>query len=248
MKKCYFVHIPKTGGSSIKTCIPGGAFLKKDRNNIYAYNGPERNSVISAFGPQGSWKHLCPAFPFFHYLIDEKEYDSAFKFSFVRNPYDRVVSSYVYQRSLILAHYTKCINENTDFIYGEDLNPGFHNIRCIKDLEELFTFDYFVRYLERVFDHNELTCDDSHYMPQIYFTHKCINENYFVKNVDFIGRFENLKQDYWKVCKFLDVEPQELPHLKKGEHDLYQEYYTDATRKIIERLYRDDLYYYGYKF
>ena len=66
--------------------------------------------------------------------------------------------------------------------------------------------------------------------------------------MDFIGKFENLNEDYLKVCKILDFEPQELHHLKKSNRKPYKEYYTDKTKKTIEVLYATDIQHFGYEF
>lgn len=249
MKKGYFVHIPKTGGASIKNALPDECLTKPNKEGMLNYIDAKAPAWwITGFGPGGSCKHLSPTFPFFYYIVDKTKYNGSFKFSFVRNPFDRAVSSYAHQKKAISRFYTKCVNENDQFKYSTKFFPEFESIRSVVDLEELFSFSYFVSYLDKIFKYNKLMIDDSHHLPQVFFTHRRISENYFIKNIDFIGRFENIEQDYWKVCKFLDVEPQKLSHLRKGDRGSYKDYYVDETRKIIEKLYRDDLYYFGYKF
>jgi len=67
--KCIFIHVPRTGGTSIEWALEGK----------------------SVFNETPSEKHLTASASMEMY----KEYwDSYFKFSFVRNPWDRVVSMY----------------------------------------------------------------------------------------------------------------------------------------------------------
>ena len=66
--------------------------------------------------------------------------------------------------------------------------------------------------------------------------------------LDFIGRFENLKQDFNLVCDNLSIPPPPLPHINKTKHNHYTEYYDDELRDIVLSLYRKDIEYFGYKF
>ena len=67
--------------------------------------------------------------------------------------------------------------------------------------------------------------------------------------VDFIGKYENLEQD-WKTCAGRIGLPAELPHVNKNPRQKrhYTEYYTDATRKIIADKFRVDIDFFDYKF
>ena len=89
--RCLFVHIPKTGGTSIETAL--GMYSRGNRENVDRLFGAVRSSDLKRLGlGSGYLQHLTllemhavrPDWPFADY----------FSFSFVRNPWDRMVSSF----------------------------------------------------------------------------------------------------------------------------------------------------------
>jgi hypothetical protein len=67
--------------------------------------------------------------------------------------------------------------------------------------------------------------------------------------VDFIGRFENLQNDWATIASKLGVS-QALPHQRKnpGREKPYTEYYSEETRQIIAERFKVDIAYFGYEF
>ena len=65
--------------------------------------------------------------------------------------------------------------------------------------------------------------------------------------VDFIGRFENLKNDFQFICEKIGVTA-DLPFVNKSEHKEYQYYYNDETREIVRRWFENDINLFKYNF
>lgn len=66
--------------------------------------------------------------------------------------------------------------------------------------------------------------------------------------VDFIGRFENLHEDFAKVCKAIGAEGVVLGHHNKTEHAHYSHYYDDECLEFVTANCARDIELFGYKF
>ena len=81
--KCIFIHIPKTGGTSIETAF--GAWEMKSRE--------KRKQMFYVGYPGGPCYHHYPIRQVLKECPNSKEF---LKFTFVRNPWDRAISEYFY--------------------------------------------------------------------------------------------------------------------------------------------------------
>lgn len=65
--------------------------------------------------------------------------------------------------------------------------------------------------------------------------------------VDFVGRYENLSNDFLQVCKVLNIAAS-LPHINKSSHMNYRSYYSAETRNLVEENFSEDIELFGYTF
>ena len=65
--------------------------------------------------------------------------------------------------------------------------------------------------------------------------------------VDFVGRFENLEEDFGKVCSAIGANA-DLLHLNQSRHGDYRLHYTEYTRRLVEEAWAEDVQFFGYQF
>ena len=68
------------------------------------------------------------------------------------------------------------------------------------------------------------------------------------RNIDFVGRFENLEEDFAKVTKHLGLDVKPLGKENKTRHSRYRDYYTPKTKDIIYKMFKEDIEHFGYEF
>lgn len=66
--------------------------------------------------------------------------------------------------------------------------------------------------------------------------------------IDFIGRFENLQEDFHVISQKLGLKNAKLPILNISNSGGYQKYYSRESKKIIENAYQKDIQGLGYTF
>jgi chondroitin 4-sulfotransferase 11 len=115
------------------------------------------------------------------------------------------------------------------------LNWPVSNTRIHSTIKKYRDFKTFVNHIDE-------SMNDKHFQHQ----HSFIQHP--VYNIDFIGRFENLQEDFNTICDKIGIPQQELPHKNKTKHKHYTEYYDDETRQIVTEKYAKDIEYFGYEF
>tara|TARA_B100001093_G_C26753091_1_gene982088 strand:+ start:818 stop:1441 length:624 start_codon:yes stop_codon:yes gene_type:complete len=195
-----FLATQKTASTTIHTVlkkIEDNQIIDKSNDHI------DENGYINNYW---NGKHInCEAF-----IEKYPTCKNYFKFAFVRNPWDCVVSWYEFQ--------LRCCQENPNISSDWNLlNVSFENF--IHNFQNIWL--------------------DPIEWKNLYLFTKCC---------DFIGRFENLQEDFDFVCDKIGIPKQQLPHENKTKHKSYTEYYNDETKQIVAEVFAKDIEYFGYKF
>jgi hypothetical protein len=65
--------------------------------------------------------------------------------------------------------------------------------------------------------------------------------------VDFVGRYENLADDFAYICQKLKIQAK-MPYLNKSKHHQYIAYYDSATQDLVAEHFKEDIALFGYEF
>ena len=198
--KCMFIHINKNAGTSIDTLFNGS---HQQHFSIKGYESFKRSKLI---------------------------YPHCYKFTVVRNPWDKMVSLY----------HSWAKSSNWDWGWGSDNKPTF--IEFIKIIDGFSSERQMEIWPELWwYPHKSGTMRMSNQLDWLIDSNNKIPLNY-------ICRFENLQEDFNKVCDDIGFPKTELPHRQKSNHLHYSTYYDEETKDIVARRFSKDIEYFGYKF
>jgi chondroitin 4-sulfotransferase 11 len=197
--QCIFTHVPKTAGKSIRYLFGLPEFEHQHK--------ADGRNVEYGFGHRRLFE-----------FVNEKYFAGYFKFAFVRNPFDRIVSAYFYLDN------GGC-NAIDERFRQEHLAPYKGDFDAfVEDLSQLITAP--------------------HFQPQVVWL--CDNRGNLL--ADFIGRYERLEQDASVICTKLRLPFCNLPLLNTSKHNFYGSYYDDATKRRVAQAYGEDLELFCYRF
>lgn len=202
-----FIHIVKAAGSSVRSALTPYANRPETRlpNRIFRKLGIDVNLP-------GRYKQF-PTHVWASRLrdgVDETFFDNAFKFSFVRNPWDWQVSLYHWYRD--------------------------HPEHRMHDMISKMSFADYAKWRAET--------------PPLYYQLSYLMDEGGKMLVDEIGRFENLKEDFARICARIGVTPQlqrvNTTQSRSGRDFRY--YYDDTSRELIGETYKRDVEAFGYCF
>lgn len=210
--KFLFVHIAKTGGTSIRTALQGlrwrdpwflPMFLCSRLSHLsghrIAAKLPRHAKIIAA-----------------QEMLPRETFQSLFKFAFVRNPWDLQVSSFHHIR-----------RERPHYLGGHDEFATF--LRWKLNPERPYQY-----HLDTSIEHQSDYLIDLHGRVL----------------TDFIGRYEQLEDDFDIVCRRLGIATPPLPHKRRaaGRQADYRRYYTGESAQWVADYFRRDIEMLEYRF
>jgi hypothetical protein len=66
--------------------------------------------------------------------------------------------------------------------------------------------------------------------------------------LDFVGKMENLDEDFKYVCRTVGLPLIELKQDNVTNHLPYPKFYSDHTRELVESTFAEDIEFFGYSF
>jgi hypothetical protein len=218
--KFIFIHGPKTAGTAIAdqlqpVCGDSDIVVQKRTSGLQKHDGSER---IRDFVGDAVWQ-------------------SYFKFTFERNPWDKIFSLYCMQMDP--DHWLR--DEGGDWTrVRSDLRRRIYGHRTP-------SFRKWLLRKNRGLFHSPLP----EYLGHLYFIEGPLA-------VDFIGRFEELHQDFAKITDRLGLDirlgTSDRAVRRKTDPDFdpatpsYRKHYDEELREVVRRRYQREIEHFGYEF
>jgi hypothetical protein len=163
--------------------------------------------------------------------LQEYLYPGFYRFGFVRNPWDRLVSCY-----------RDKIRNEVDGYTNFTIRPGVAN--CLARWSAFapgMSFEDFVAAVVSIPDAEA----DEHFRSQ----HTFLTNGEGKLSADFVGRYERLAEDFQIVQQTTGLPALELPRLQAARSATrYAAFYTPRTREVVAERFRKDIEMFGYEF
>jgi hypothetical protein len=161
------------------------------------------------------------------YPWEIEDWDDRWKFTVIRNPFDRLVSSYRFA-----------------------LRP----LRSLGNIRFKGTFKEYVRIAVDPQQPMHIYGLPDHPLVRYIKTHTAplVSEGYYLQFMDFIGRFERYHADVMHIMRELGhPDPENIGHrhnTRLADTPHYSTYYDNETRSLAEQYYWSDCERYDYRF
>jgi len=154
-------------------------------------------------------------------MLSPARFDAFYKFAFVRNPWDRHVSAY--------HHF---LREQPQVLAAQRIG----------------SFQDFSRWL---LEESQGYRGPKHVLVaslrRLQIAHLVNHEGAIV--VDFVGRYEQLEEDFHQICRRVGWPVATLPHRRRaGDRRDYRTYYTDAIADQVGQAFGQEAVTFGYRF
>lgn len=224
--KCIFIHVPKVAGQSIERVFlrlhglnwdQRGALLL--RPNEYPELGPPRLAHLKAS------EYISCGY------VSQEKFQTYFKFSFVRNPWDRIVSEYKFRK------YPFRMDFKT-FLFSHLPEPGWtDSYRHIIPQYE-FLYEDGVCLVDFIGRFENLSRDFGCVCKKLQIElgplpHANSTSNHKKKNKGLIKYLSGLSSD---------------KRWRKNTFDHYSEYYDNESKEYVGNMYKQDIMAFNYNF
>jgi hypothetical protein len=208
-----FVHIPKTAGTSVEAVLG----MHGEKSDIGL--APYFNQTLDFEHLYGRQMQHLNASGIRQVLNNDAVFHAYFKFTIVRNPWDRLVSALAW----------------TDQKWSKGVELS------------VLEFEQKLAQLYGVLTTAPATVTPSSLPPFVLPQHSYIYDSGGAMQVDLVAKYETLESDWERIRQRLRIDTA-LPRRMKSHHRSYREYYTASTRDMVATLYTRDIALFDYEF
>ena len=227
--KFIFIKPNKVGGTSVQANLVEQCGEEDVFTKIADYSSYKDHDYydIESQNAEGFQGHATPSE--IKKGIAKDIWDTYTKITIVRNPWDLAVSSYYWEKAI-----------------REERRKKKRGIKALLKPSKL------LRILKR-FEKKE---SDEFERFVLSFPAEHLNTPFYLDSkgkpiADLYIRYENLEEDYKKLCNQLGIPHKKLPRLKtktRKDKSHYSRFYNEKTKKIVEDMFKNQIEYFGYCF
>jgi chondroitin 4-sulfotransferase 11 len=213
--KVLFVHIQKTGGETV------AGILTKHAPDIRRLGAKHEFASFGKLKLGAAWNDY-------------------FKFAFVRNPWDRLVSWYsMIRRATRITRLGALLSSRKrSHLQQRASNPLWRYL-----YENCSSFEEFIKNCT-----GQVQVEEGALYSFAYNQLDYLEDGNGSILVDFIGRFENFSEDLRMLAMKAGIQLGQITHANVSVHRHYSIYYTSELEKIVRERFARDIEYFGYDF
>ena len=204
--KSIFIHVHKTGGTYISYMLHKyygftNYYLRRPDHDIFCMNKEKSTKYLNY---ENRLHGVLVYYKTSSYInkkmnMTPQKWDSYYKFCFIRNPYDKIISAWNHVNRL-----------------GASFEAYLYLDKKCNDVEYMHVF-----------------------LPQV---RNIINQSGKIK-IDYIGKFENLEEDFQNILKNIGIK--NIIHdvskqMNKRDHNKFYEYYNQKVLTKVNQLLSED--------
>ncbi len=216
MKQVIHIHIPRTAGNSIKRYARKRSFSIQFKRRVNSR--PFDESIMFTCLGHNTAKVLER-----YHKMNRRWFEKCYRFAFVRNSWDRMVSVYEYYRTFRLRR-NMDIMSNRFLVSFKSFIDAVLSRKWMPSINSCITIT----------------------RPYFQLAHP---QTVWLKDgIDFVGRYENLDVDWRRLCEETGMKFVPLRRFGEVPHRDYRSYYNDDLAEIVGDFYLEEIERFGFCF